>query len=182
MNNKNNISIAKRYAKSLIELMLDSENNRDEVVEDLKNVKEILVSSPELNSAMTNPVVSAQDKEEIIKSVFEKDTKEVTRNFLKLLVQKNRFNLIFYIIDAFNQLLDKINNLVQIKVTGAVELDNSEKEDIQNKLKEKLNKEINIAYEVDDSIIAGLIYKIEDDVLDTSFIHKLEELKKELIK
>ena len=182
MNNKNNISIAKRYAKSLIELMLESENSRDEVISDLKNVKEILVSSPELNSAMTNPIVSAQDKEAIITSVFEKDTKEITRNFLKLLVHKNRFNLIFYIIDAFNQMLDKINNLVQIKVTGAVELDTNEKEEIQNKLREKLNKEINIAYEVDDSIIAGLIYKIEDDVLDTSFIHKLEELKKELIK
>lgn len=182
MNNKNNISIAKRYAKSLIELMLDSENNQEEIKTDLNNVKEILLSSPELNSAMTNPVVSAFDKEEIITSVFEKDTKEVTRNFLKLLVEKNRFNLIFYIIDAFNQLLDKINNLVQVKVIGAVELDKKEKEKIQNKLKEKLNKEINVAYDVDNSIIAGLVYKIEDDILDTSFAHKLEELKKELIK
>ena len=182
MNNKNNISISRRYAKSLMELMIEGENNQQEIKNDLSNVKEILLSSPELNSVMTNPVVSAYDKEQIITSVFEKDTKDVTRNFLKLLVEKNRFNLIFQIIDAFNKMLDKINNLAQVSVIGAIELDDNSKEEIKNKLKEKLNKEINISYSVDNSIIAGLIYKIEDDVLDTSLKYKLEELKKELIK
>ncbi|MBQ9245011.1 MAG: ATP synthase F1 subunit delta [Candidatus Gastranaerophilales bacterium] len=182
MNNKNSLSIAKRYAKSLIEIMLESDNTQAEIREDLNNVKEILKNSPDLNSAMTNPVVSAYDKEQIISSVFERDTKETTRNFLKLLVEKNRFNLIFQIIDTFNEMLNKINNIVKVQVTGAIELEDNTKEEIQNKLKEKLNKEIDISYKVDNSIIAGLIYKIEDDVLDTSFLHKLEELKKELIK
>lgn len=182
MNNKHNLSIARRYAKSLIELMLDSENNQEEIKSDLKNVEEILNSSPELNSVMTNPIVSAYDKEQIINSVFERDTNETTRNFLKLLVEKNRFNLIFQIVDTFNKMLDKINNLTQVSVTGAIELDENVKNEIENKIKEKLNKEINITYNTDNSIIAGLIYKIEDDVLDTSLKHKLEELKKELIK
>ena len=182
MNNKHNLSIAKRYAKSLVELMLDGENNQEEIKSDLKNVKEILNSSPELNSAITNPVISAYDKEQIINSVFERDTKKTTRNFLRLLVEKNRFNLIFQIVEAFNKMLDKINNLTQVSVTGAIELDENVKNEIENKIKEKLNKEINITYNTDNSIIAGLIYKIEDDVLDTSLKHKLEELKKELIK
>ena len=182
MNTKNNLSIAKRYAKSLIELMLQSENNQAEIKSDLDNIKEILKNSPDLTSAMTNPVVSAHDKEEIISSVFERDTNETTRNFLKLLVEKNRFNLIFQIIEAFYKMLDKINNLTQIYITGAIELQQEDKEQIQDKLKEKLNKEVNITYNIDSSIIAGLIYKIEDDVLDTSFLYKLEQLKKELIK
>ncbi|MBQ8476035.1 ATP synthase F1 subunit delta [bacterium] len=182
MNNKNNISIAKRYAKSLIELMLSVDNTKDEIKSDLERVKTILNNSPDLYCAMTNPIISAFDKEEIINSVFIKDTTETTRNFLKLLIEKNRFSAIYQIIEIFNQMLDKINNLAQVNVTGAIELDENTKTEIQNKLKEKLNKEINVTYNVDNSIIAGLIYKIEDDVLDTSFLHKLEELKKELIK
>ena len=182
MNNKNNLSIAKRYAKSLVELMLDSDNNQAEIKNDLENIKQILTSSPELNSAMVNPIISALDKEEIVNAVFEKDTKEITRNFLKLLIEKNRFNLIFLIIETFNKMLDKINNLAQVDVIGAIELQEEQKKQIQDKLKEKLNKEINISYKVDNSIIAGLIYKIEDDIIDTSFSKKLDELKKELIK
>ena len=182
MNSKNSLSIARRYAKSLIELMLGGDCNQAEIKNELQNIKEILQNSPDLNSAMNNPIVSAKDKEEIINAVFEKDTKATTRNFLKLLVEKNRFNLIFMIIDAFNKMLDKINNITQVSVIGAVELEDNSKQEIENKLKEKLNKEINIAYSVDDSIIAGLIYKIEDNILDTSLKFKLEELKKELIK
>lgn len=182
MNSKNNLSVAKRYAKSLVELMLDSENNQAEIKSDLDKVKEILNMSPDLTSAMTNPVISAHDKEEIIKAVFERDTKDTTRNFLKLLVEKNRFGLIFQIIEAFYKMLDKINNLARVDVVGAIELNDDNKTEIQNKLKEKLNKEINVSYKVDNSIIAGLIYKMEDDVLDTSFSYKLEQLKKELIK
>ena len=182
MNNKNSLSIAKRYAKSLIELMLESDVNQAEIRSEMQNVKEILESSPDLTSAMNNPIVSAYDKVEIIKAVFEKDTKEVTRNFLKLLIDKNRFSLIFLIIEAFNKMLDKINNSVQVSVIGAIELEDGSKQEIENKLKEKLNKEINISYNVDNSIIAGLVYKIEDDVLDTSLKYKLEEFKKELIK
>ncbi len=182
MNGKNNLSIAKRYAKSLVELMLEGDNNQAEIKADLDNVKEILKNSPDLELAMTNPIVSAMDKEEIINAVFERDTKEITRNFLKLLVEKNRFNLIFQIIEAFYKMLDKINNLASVNVIGAIELNDEDKNEIQSKLKEKLNKEINVSYKVDDSIIAGLIYKIEDDVLDTSFLYKLEQLKKELIK
>ena len=182
MNNKHNLSIAKRYAKSLIELMLEGTTSQEEIKGDLNNVKEILSISPELNLTLTNPIISAYDKEQIILSVFERDTKEITRNFLKLLVEKNRFSLIFQIIEAFNKMLDKMNNLAQVEVTGAIELDEDSKEKIENKIKEKLNKEINITYNVDNSIIAGLIYKTEDDVLDTSLKYKLEELKKELIK
>ena len=179
MNNKNNLSIAKRYAKSLIELMLESDNNQAEIKADLNNIKEILNMSPDLNSVMTNPVVSAHDKEEIVSSVFSQDTKEITRNFLKLLIEKNRFNLIFQIIEAFYKMLDKINNMAHVNVTGAIEIEQEDKDKIQNKLKDKLNKEINVTYSIDNSIIAGLIYKIEDDVLDTSFAKKLEDARRD---
>jgi len=182
MNNKNNLSIAKRYAKSLLELMIDGENKIDEVSRDLDNVKTILQNSSDLYSAMTNPIVSAYDKEQIINAVFEQDTNLTVRNFLKLLVDKNRFNLIYSIIDVFKEMLNKINNIAKVDIVCAIELDENRKNEIQNKLSQKLNKQIEISYNIDNSIIAGLIFKIEDNVLDTSFIHKLEEFKKELIK
>ena len=55
-------------------------------------------------------------------------------------------------------------------------------ENAKTKIKEKLNKEINITYTLDKSVIAGLIYKIGDNVIDTSLAHKMEKFKKEIIK
>lgn len=181
MNNKNSAKISKRYAKSLVEMMMTDEFKSDELITNLKNAENILKSSDELYSVMLNPVISASDKEGIIESVFEKDCILPVRSFLKLLIEKNRFSLVFLIIEEFTKLINKINNIAQIDVTSAIELEKARKEEIQNKLNEKLNKKIEINYAVDEDIIAGLIFKIEDDVLDTSFRRKIEDLKKELL-
>ena len=181
MNNKNNLKIAKRYAQSLISIMINNDFNKNEIIENLKNVKIILNSSNELYNAMTNPIISANDKKSIINSIFKNETNETICNFLKLLIEKNRFNLIFSIIDEFIKIINKMNNIVNINIISAIELEQNRKEQIKNKLSEKLNGNIEIKYDIDNSIIAGLIFKIEDNVLDTSFKRKIQDLKEELV-
>ena len=122
MNNTDNLSIAARYAKSLIELSKNSELDNSLVYKNLENIRTILEQSKELYSALINPVISANDKEEVIQAVFVNDTDEVIRNFLKLLVKKNRFNLIFDIIKIYNNMLDKLNNVSKVEVTSVIEL------------------------------------------------------------
>ena len=60
------------------------------------------------------------------------------------------------------------------------------KEDAKNRLKqkleEKLKKSVIINFEQDAEIIAGLVIKIGDSVIDNSLRHKLEDLSKEMIK
>ena len=82
MNNTDNLLIAARYAKSLIELSKNSELNNLQVHDNLENIKAILEGSGELYSALINPVISAGDKEEVIQAVFVNDADEILRNFL----------------------------------------------------------------------------------------------------
>ena len=182
MNNTDNLLIAARYAKSLIELSKNNELNNLQVHDNLENIKAILEGSGELYSALINPVISAGDKEEVIQAVFVNDTDEILRNFLKLLVKKNRFNLIFDIIKIYNNMLDKLNNVSKVEVTSAIELSEEYREQIKNKLQEILNKEIIINYKTNDSIIAGLIFKMGDNIFDTSISGKLNKFKKAIMK
>ena len=182
MNTEKNSTIAKRYAKSLMDLTKDSEISAQTMFNDLKNIEAILKNSNDLYFAMTNPIISAKDKEEIIDAVFNQDANEIARNTLKLLIDKNRFSLVYSIINYFSELLDKLNNTINVSVTCAIELDENRKNEIQTKLNEKLKKTVNVDYNINESIIAGLVYKIEDNVIDTSVYHKIEELKKEIIK
>ena len=169
MNTEKNSTVAKRYAKSILDTV-NEQTSAQAVMDDLRNVETILKSSDDLYFALTNPIVSAKDKEEIIDAVFQKDTSETVRNALKVLIQKNRFNFIYSIIGHFAQLVDEI------------ELDEKKKNKIQEKLKQKLQKIVNVDYKVNTSIIAGLVYKIGDDIIDASINHKIEELKKEIMK
>lgn len=182
MNNDKNILIAQRYAESLIEFGRDGKLSYMSISTDLANVLTIISHSKDLFEALTNPLVTVADKKAIVDKVFEQDVDVLVKNFLKLLVEKNRFNLICDIVKVYNSLLDDINEVARVEVVSAVELNDMEKNSIQDKLAEKLNKQISIKYKIDESIIAGLIFKMGDDIIDMSVAHKLEDYKKAIIK
>ena len=182
MNNDKNILIAQRYAESLIEFGRDGKLSYMSISTDLANVLTIISHSKDLFEALTNPLVTVADKKAIVYKVFEQDVDVLVKNFLKLLVEKNRFNLICDIVKVYNSLLDDINEVARVEVVSAVELNDMEKNSIQDKLAEKLNKQISIKYKIDESIIAGLIFKMGDDIIDMSVAHKLEDYKKAIIK
>ena len=183
MINDKNILIAERYAQSLIELGKNNDLSYVSIASDLATIQLILKRSHDLYEALTNPLVSIENKDEIIEAVFSKDIDVLIKSFLKILVERNRFDLIYDIIVVFNKLLDDVNNVARVEVVSAVGLNENEKNVIHEKLSEKIkDKQISVKYTVDESIIAGLIFKLGDDVLDTSVSHRLEELQKSIIK
>lgn len=182
MNNTNNQLIATRYAKSLIGLANEGGLNYGVLHQNLQNVKEILSLTSELYDTLCNPVISINNKEDLIGCIFANDTDETIRNFLKLLVKENRFNLIYEIIKIYDNMLDKINNISKVEVLSAIELDDNLKEQIKNKLGEILKKEIIVNYNTDKSIMAGLVYKMGDNIFDTSLKGKLDKFKKAILK
>ena len=183
MSNDKNILIAERYAQSLIDLGKNNDLSYVAIATDLAAIQLILNHSKDLYDALTNPLVNVDDKENIIDSVFVKDVDKLIINFLKLLVERNRFNLIYDVIAKFNLLLDDVNNVARVEVVSAVSLNENEKNIILEKLSQKISdKQISVKYSVDESIIAGLVFKLGDDVLDTSVSHRLEELQKSIIK
>ena len=169
---KKDILTAKRYAKSLMSTVKP---------DDVREIKETFEQSKELYGVLVSPIVSANEKNEIIEAVFNQ-TDIKLKNFLKLLIQKRRFDLFFEIIEEYNKLSDKLNNIVNVNVTSAIELTSETKEKIENIVSKNLNKTIRANYKIDESIIAGLIFQIEDDILDSSVKNKLKNIKNELIK
>ena len=182
MKNEKRTIIAKRYAEALIEFGKSEQLSYVAISTDLAAIQSVLSHSKDLYETLTNPLISVQDKEYVIDKVFEKDVDVLIRNFLKLLVEKNRFDLINDIIQLYNTILDDINEIARIEVISAVELNDTEKLKIQDKLTEKLNKQISIKYKTDSSVIAGLIVKMGDNIIDMSVARKLEEYKMTLIK
>ena len=142
MNNEKNTLIAKRYAESLLQFGKEEKMSYEDISKDLNNVKTILSASKELFDTLTNPLISNSDKEFVTEKVFAQDVNVLIKNFLKLLVEKDRFNLIYDIINIYGSLLDDINGIARIEVISAVELNDMEQGDIQAKLASKLKKQI----------------------------------------
>lgn len=160
----------KVYAKALIDL------NSDFVPKDLELLKNTFEQSSELSDIIKNPTVSSDIKKELINDIFKTSINPQIINFLEILIDKKRFSLLNGIIEEYNNYTDEKNNVEKIKVISAINLSEERKKQIEDKLQTRLNKTIIADYETDKSIIAGLVIKIGDDVIDTSMKTKLDNL------
>lgn len=181
MSSDKNYIVSKRYAQALVDFAKDEIISFDEISANLTAVLFILSHSKEVYMVLTNPLIDMSSKEDIVEKIFERDVNTVVINFLKLLVSKNRFDLIYEITEIYNSLLDEINQVARIEVVSAIDLDDVEKLKIKDKLSEKLQKEVSVKYEIDKSIIAGLVIKYGDKVADMSVAHKIDEYRAALV-
>ncbi len=180
--NKAQISTSEKiYADSLIQAGKDGAMKFDDILNDLNTIKEITSQSKDLVQVMENPAIDDKTKYEIIDSVFSGQINNKIINFLKVLIDKKRFNELDNIIQAYSDELDKINNIKRVEVVSAVELTDEQIKKLTEKLQNKLQKNVIISREINKDIIGGLVIKIDDDVIDNSLKNKLESLSKNII-
>ena len=172
-----NSTSPKNYAKALAEIAKDNVMSYEDIKHNLDTVILILQSSSELQMTLENTAISNSAKIDIINEVFKNQINDKIINFLKILVNKSKFNELPLIIDEFNKILDNVNNIKRVEVVSAVQLTEDQKNKITEKLKNKLNNKIIAEWIEQPEIIGGLIIKIEDDVIDSSLKKKLENLE-----
>lgn len=182
MANTKNTLIAERYSDALVKIAKDGKLTYEKISDNLNLIKEILTQSKDLKEFLINPLISLEDKKEIIDKVFSSEIDILIINFLKVLVDKNRFNTFDEILDSYNKSLDNINNISRVKVTSAVAMTEEAKKKLKNKLEEKTKKNVILDLDINSDIIAGLVIKIGDNVVDMSLKHKLEDLSKNILR
>lgn len=180
MTSTKNTLIAERYAEALVEIAKDGKLTFEKISTDLNLIKEILAQSKDLNEFLINPVTAAEDKKEIVDKVFTNEIDGLIINFLKVLIDKDRFSAFEDILEAYNVSLDRRNNISRVQVTSAVDMSEEAKAKLKQKLETKLRKNVVLDLETNANIIAGLVIKIGDNIIDMSLKHKLEDLSKNL--
>lgn len=173
---------AQNYADALVKLGADDILSYDNILKNLEIIEEICKNSADLVAVLENPTISADKKYSIIDEVFTNHIDKKIKDFIKILIEKKRFNDFKGIAEAYRKEIDKINNIKRISVFSAVELKEQAKQKIVEKMQTKLKKNIVTEWLVNEEIIGGLVIKIGDDVIDTSLKNKLENLSKNITK
>ena len=175
MTNTKNTLIAERYVDALISLADKGELTYSKIADQLNLIKDILNQSADLSEVLVNPIISVENKKEILEKVFLNEIDTKILNFLKILIDKNRFFAFGDIFEVFNKSIDKLNNIKRVQVVSAVVMTEDLKSKLKSKLETKLQANVMIESQIDAGIIAGLVIKIEDNIIDMSLKHKLED-------
>lgn len=171
--------IASRYAKSLIDLSVE-QSNLENVYNDMQGLSTAL-ESRDLYLMLKSPIIKADKKNAILKTLFEGKLDNLTMGFLNLIVKKGRENIVPEMVENFISQYKALKKVSSIKITSAVELEPSVVEGIKKELasSEHTKNEIELDVHVDPNILGGFVLQIGDKLYDASVLHQLSKLRKE---
>lgn len=172
------LTTALRYAKGLF-LVGKELNKVKEFGEELNRLKDLLLSMPDVLSALQNPIYPPDLKMEILNEVLKylKVDPEIER-FLRLLVENRRIQFIKEIVELYQELLDEELGIARGEVITAYPLSSEEVKELEEALSEYLKKKVILQPKVETEIIGGVVIKIGDLIWDGSIKNQLEKVKK----
>lgn len=171
------MSVATRYAKSLIDLAVETKQ-LEEVREDMRLIKKVCLENKAFVIMLESPVVKTDRKMKIFKSVFEGKISATTQTFLDLVAVKRREGYIDDIAYAFDEQYKTFKNITSAVLTTAVKVDEDTKKKVLDIVKKRYTGEIEIIEKIDKSLIGGFVLTVNDTQVDTSIKHKLNDLRK----
>jgi F-type H+-transporting ATPase subunit delta len=169
-----NASIARPYAKAVFDLATEAGNQDDWSVA-LKSLA--AVAEDETFSTFVNsPQVKADEIEELLTNVVGKQLPAGGDNFIKLLTQNNRLDILPELQQQYAMLVLQSRKSVEAEVVSARPLSAEQKNKLVDALKERLGVAVSITESVDETLIGGAIIKAGDLVIDGSAKGRVEKL------
>ena len=170
------------YGEALFQIACES-SSCIEMLEEVKELKNVVIANPELKELMLNPRFSKEEHLEILGQVFKGKIDDRLFSFLELITVKGRYGYLDEILDYFILRVKEYLHIGQAKVTSAIAIDDEMKRRIKDKLLSTTDyKEIEIDYETDPSLIGGMVIRIKDRIVDNSVKTKLENITRDLHK
>lgn len=173
--------VAKRYAAALFNLAA-SEGVMAEYEEEVKMIVKILHDEPDFMAVLQDHKVTMEDKVSLIENVFTDKVSTPIVGLLVLLVKKGRQDEMLNVLETFLERVKTDSGIMKAVVTSAIPLKAQQISILKEKLEAGTKSKIEIETIVDASIIAGLIVRVGDKVVDASYKGDMQSLKKQLSK
>lgn len=173
----NQFTIARVYAKAVFDLSIQH-NNLNQWKSTLELFSKIAHNT--LLQPLCHNIIDTKKLSEIIITLFEdcnnKTIDLLSRNFIYIVVKNRRVLLLPIIFKEFNNLYNNYMKIITIEVISAHKLNNNQLKKIAEIMRYRLSKTITIVPHIDKNILAGIIIKIEDTIIDGSLMGRILRL------
>jgi F-type H+-transporting ATPase subunit delta len=169
-----NMKFARPYAKAVISIARFS-GLYAEWANVLANIN-LIVSNTAVNAFIKNKTISFEKKAETVIDLGGGFFLERGQNLIKLLAQQKRLLIIPQIEELFAKMRDEAEQKQEVIIVSAVSLKKPQMEKIVNKLCKELACAVIPSFEVDESVLGGVLIKAGNRVIDATIRGQLQEL------
>ena len=175
-----NEAVARRYASALADVALE-EIKADRVKAELAAFVEAFYSSADLRNVLETPAIGPEQKQRVIEKISEKMGYDpAIRNFMFLIVDHRRTELLREIEKAFGEELNLRLGIEEAEVTSARPLSAEEKHQLTAVLERQTGKRIQARFQEDKSLLGGAVVRVGSTVYDGSVREQLNRLREQL--
>lgn len=167
------------YARGLFEIAR-AESNLDEVEDELFRFARSFESSPELRSALTDELVPAAKRQQIVEDLLGAKASPTTTQLVSMIVGSGRSRDLPAIVDRLVELAAATKDAVVAEVRSAVALSDDQQDRLRAALANASGRNVTLKVVVDPSVLGGVVATIGDKVFDGTVRTNLEQLKSRL--
>ena len=172
--------ISRTYGEALFSQAV-SAGKVDELYEEAGQLKALFAEKEELKKLLSHPNIELSEKLSVVEHIFSGRVSDDMTGFLRVVVQKGRSGQIEAILEDFIGRVKAYKKIGIVYVTSAKELSEGQKESVQKRISGTTQfSELEMHYQVDESLIGGIVIRIGDRVVDGSVKNRLYHIKKEL--
>jgi F-type H+-transporting ATPase subunit delta len=174
-------AVARRYAKALLAIGIDT-NAVDKMGEELAALAKIFTENKELTQVLQNPSYSQEKRRAVVVGLVDRlGPSKILRNFLLLLTDRNRIDILADTAVAYGVMVDEHAGRVRAEVSTAQPLTEAQLQRLKEALSKATGKDVILSQETDASLIAGTVSRMGSVVYDGSVRTRMEQLRNALL-
>jgi F-type H+-transporting ATPase subunit delta len=169
-------TVARRYASALADVIVER-GEESRVREELRAWEKMIVGNELLLQAFSNPTVPYEQKQRVLKELITRtEVGKSTANFLKVLLKNQRLADIAEVNAKLAQVLDERSGVVNAQVRSARPVSDGIKASLEEKLRQMTGKRIRLTFDIDHTLLGGIVTTIDSTIYDGSVRNQLERL------
>lgn len=176
------ITVARRYARALADVVGDKDKTRLEKVSgELTLLARVLEREPRIGRFFENPSVRREDRASAAGKVTKKiGAGPITRRFLDVVIENRRLPALPAIAEAFSGIVDERLGIIPVEATTAVALSAADRRKFLSSLEKMTGRRVRLSLRVDPALIGGARTRIGSQVYDGTVSRQLALLRERL--
>ena len=173
------LTLARPYAKAAFAYA--SEQN---AIDNWSTALQLLgaaVQDDAFSAYLNRPELTPTEQVSVFAKVLGEQPSAAVSNFLTLLADNGRLALLPEIEAEFEQLKSQNNNTVDVVIESAFPMSSVQEQLLAHALEKRFETAVNVSVEVNPALIAGVVIRAGDQVIDDSARNKLEKMRTRLL-
>ena len=173
------LTLARPYAKAAFAYA--SEQGATDNWSTALNLLSAAVQDEAFSAYLNRPELTPAEQVSIFAKVLGEDQTAAVSNFLTLLAENNRLALLPEIQAEYEQLKSQNNNSLEVEIESAFPMDARQEHILAHALEKRFNRTVHVTVNVNPALIAGVVIRAGDQVIDDSALNKLEKMRTRLL-